>query len=371
MEDVKKYIKSLIKVGLYKGRLEDGNKEIIFSDDTFEVKTLPGKPGSFDGTEEMAVIDIEKEKELARKTEARFEPAPLEVIEEPDSYRVSASKKLFWIAAIFIIVIAVAAGIYFLNQSGKVKLDIDPQDNRTQITKNETGEDKPIGSEDVKPAEDIKDDDAAGEQQVEDQTGETGTPEGDPAAGKPAEGSRDDKPAEGERDKAAGQLTGETKDTAVKVEDAKTPPPDIKKPVVDPQKDNTKPKQQDIKPVIKPIQTVKIIKLPANLIKGYNDTLRRIVIPLVPVRIKVSGYLNVKISIDEKGKASARILSSDELTVTPKSDREKMLNRIIKRLSGLKFTPPKDKRGRSVRISEFNVNYQAGKLKTRLILKKR
>lgn len=370
MEDVKKYIKSLKKAGLYKARLEDGNKEIIFSDDTFEVKTLPVKPGSFDGTEEMAAIDIEKEKEIARKTEARrLTPPPKEelVAEEPDSYRVSASKKLFWVAAFFIIVIAVAAGIYLLNQSGKIKLDIDPQDNPEQVTQNETGDDKTTGSQDLKPAADIKDDEVTGDRQV----GETGTGEGDQVTGKPQEGGQADRPAAGEGDETGDQLTGETKDPGVKVEDAQKLPAATAKPVVEPKKETTEPKQQDIKPVTPAIQNVKIIKLPASLIRGYNDTLSRIVIPLVPVRIKVSGYLNAKIAIDERGKASARILSSEELVVTPESDRKKMVNRIIKRISGLKFKPPKDKRGRSVRVSEFNIDYQVGKLKTRLILKKR
>jgi hypothetical protein len=210
----------------------------------------------------------------------------------------------------------------------------------------ETGWDSKANIEDIKKGEEITSDNEIDGLQTEDRTGKTGAAEGDLVSAKPQDGNQDNKPAEGKGDGDAGAKAAATQNTP-------------------------KPKQQDIKPVIPGIQTVRIIKLPAALIRKYNDTLSRLVIPFIPVKIKVSGYLNIKISIDEKGKASAGVLSSAGFKVTPEDRRENLLNLIIKKISGLTFTPPQDKQGKPVRVSEFNIDYQAGKLKTRLILKKR
>ena len=128
MEDVKKYILSLAEVGLYKARVEEGGKELIFADNKFEERTLPGKAGAFDETEEISVIDLKKEKELARETKNREKKVAQEAdIEEPKSFRVSPTKKWFR-AAIFAIPVIAAAVIFLLtNPPGKEKNDLSPQ----------------------------------------------------------------------------------------------------------------------------------------------------------------------------------------------------------------------------------------------------
>lgn len=361
MEDVKKFILSLTEVGLYKARVEEDNKELIFSDNKFEIKTLRVKEKTFDDTEELSVIDIEKEEKLAREKElARKKEAPeMKVVrkgeieeEEPESYRVSTSKKLFRVA-IFVIPILVAGVIFLLNNPvSKKGIDSTPTPQKTDSALDvkkpvETpGETTDPGVLDETTGEIKEDDSTAGEQQGEGP---------DQKAGITEEG----------QDQIKDTTTVPVKDSEVKTTDAQKPPVEVKKPEVKPEEK----KIETVQPAT--ISTVKIINLPPGLRRAYNSELSKIVIPFVPKRIKVSGYLNVKVAIDEKGKASARIRSSEGLKIIPEGRRDNVLNLIKINISKCKLTPPKDKQGNPVKVSEFSIDYQAGKLGTRLVLKKR
>lgn len=352
MEDVKKYILSLAEVGLYKARVEEDGKELIFADNKFEERTLPGKAGTFDETEELSVIDLEQEKELAREKKSREKKVVRKaaIEEEPKSYRVSPTKKWFR-AAIFVIPIIAAAVIFLLtNPPGKEKIDLNPQKtgSGTQVIKveKETPADTDTGLTDKQP----------GDVTEGDVTGETEKAEGGEVTGKPGDESGDTKTTESEGEKITGKLPGETTGPEVRTGETDTQP--VKTPVGPGTKTPT-------------IQTVKVVRLPKGLIREYNTELSKLVIPFIPVKIKVTGYLNVKISVDDMGNVAAKILSGEGLKVTPEGRRRNVLNLIIKKISSLKLTPPKDKRGNPVRVSWFNIDYQAGKLRTRLILKKR
>jgi len=375
MEDVKKYILSLAEVGLYKARIEEDGKELIFADNKFEERTLPGKAQTFDETEELSVIDVEKEKELARGTKHR-EKQPLEeaqIEEEPESYRVSSTKKWFRVA-IFVVPVIAAAVIFLLtNPPKKVKIGLDPQEtgsgSQVEIVENDTPVDPGTELTDNRAGE------TTGEEAGESQGGETEAIGGGTAGGAGEEsGVMQAAGLAGE--KTGDTPTGENTDPGVKTEGVETQSPESKQEGTDIRKDVRDIKQPDKQPVetvIKTptIQTVKIVRLPVGLIKQYNDELSKLVIPFIPVKIKVTGFLNVKISVDKKGNAQAKILSSEGLRVTPEGRRTNVLNLIIKKISAVKLTPPKDKQGKPVRVSWFNIDYQAGKFRTRLILKKR
>ncbi|MCK5056957.1 MAG: hypothetical protein KAT34_09900 [Candidatus Aminicenantes bacterium] len=361
MEDVKKYILSLAEVGLYKARVEEDGKELIFADNKFEERMLPGKTGTFDETEELLVIDLEKEQKLEREKKSREKKVvrKAEIEEEPESYRVSPTKKWFR-AAIFVIPIIAAAVIFLLtNPPGKEKIDLNPQKTGSGTPVIKVEDDTPAetdrGLTDKQPGE-LTEGDITGEEAGESQGTETERAGSGEVSGKPGDDSVDNQTTESEGEKITDKLPGETTGPEIKTGETDMQP--VKTPVGP----GTK---------IPTIQTVKIVKLQKDLIREYNTELSKLVIPFIPVKIKVTGYLNVKISVNEKGKTSAKILSSEGLKVTPEGRRENVLNLIIKKISSLKLTPPKDKRGKPVRVSWFNIDYQAGKLRTRLILKKR
>jgi len=371
MEDVKKYILSLAEVGLYKARVEEGGKELIFADNKFEERTLPGKAGAFDETEEISVIDLKKEKELARETKSREKKVAqeAEIEEERKSFRVSPTKKWFR-AAIFAIPVIAAAVIFLLtNPPGEEKIDLNPQKTGSGVQVKKVESDTPLdtdsGLTDIEPGE-ITEGDITGEAAKESRDTEAGTTEGGDVTGQPGDESGEP------TDKPAVETTG----PGVKTGETDAQPPEGKKPGIDIKKETPEAKQP-VKTPVDPgaktptIQTVKINRLPVGQRTEYNTTLSKVVFALFPVDIKVTGYLNVKISVDDKGNASAKILSSEDLKVTPEKKRGKTLNLIIKKISSLKLTPPKDRRGKPVRVSVFIANYQAGKFGKKLILKKR
>jgi hypothetical protein len=380
MDDVKKFILSLAEAGLYKARLEEEGKEYIYADNKFTERNIPVKARAFEDTEELAVGDLDKKKKPAAVEEKKKpkaaappkeKPKPPEAEpEEPESYRVAPSKKLFR-AAIFIVPVLAAAVIFLLSGiGGKKEKDIGLDAGKTDtVVAGEKSADKTVP--DLKTgAEDGKSGEISGQE----------TPTDNVITDKTQGSGQDSKSAVTTVDMSAAKPPVEIKDSkTVSGKDTKMVPGETKKQPAETQKTSTdlkKPGEQTGKKTIKPDtlplkKTVKIVELPSYLTREYNTEFSKLVINYVPTKIKVSGYLNVKAAIDDKGKVSVRISSSEGLQVTPEDTRDKLLNLIKTKISSLRFTPPLDKQNNPVSVSEFNIDYQVGKLESKLILKKK
>lgn len=387
MDDVKEFILSLAEAGLYKARLEEEGKEYIYADNKFTERDTPVKARPHEDTEEPAAIDLEKKKKPAEVEEKKkpkaaappkAKPKPPEAEpEEPESYRVAPSKKLFR-AAIFIVPVLAAAVIFLLsnlgNKGGK-DTGLDTQKTDTVISgeksADKTGPEVKTGAVEEKSdvitgKETPTDNVAAGKTQGIGQENKSAAAKDVKAADKPPVEIKDSKTAAAKDTKTA---PGETKKQPV---DNQKTSIDLKKPVEDSRKQDGQSVKETIKPDTLPLKrAVKIVELPSYLTREYNTEFSKVVINFIPTKIKVSGYLNVRAAIDDKGKVSASISSSEGLQVTPGDTREKLLNLIKTKLSSLRFTPPQDKQGKPVSVSEFSINYQVGKLESKLILKKR
>ncbi len=387
MDDVKKFILSLAEVGLYKARLEEEGKEYTYADNKFAERVIPLKARAFEDTEELALGDLEKKikpaaveekKKPAAAAPPRAKPKPPEAEpEEPVSYRVAPSKKLFR-AAIFIVPVAAAAVIFLLSGIGsKDKKDTGLDAGKTDTvisgekSADKTGADVKKGTAEEKNAE-ITGKETPADNVVIDKTQGSGLETQNIAAR--VDKTADKPPIEIKDSKTAGAK--DTKTTPVETKkqpaDNRKTSTDLKKAVKEPGKEEGQPVKETIKPDTPPLKkTVKIVELPSYLTREYYTEFSKVVINFVPTRIKVSGYLNIKAAIDDKGKVSANISSSEGLQVTPGDDRDKLLNLIKTKISSLRFTPPQDKQGNPVSVSEFSLDYQVGKLESKLILKKK
>jgi serine/threonine protein kinase len=118
-----------------------------------------------------------------------------------------------------------------------------------------------------------------------------------------------------------------------------------------------------------PIKTVTLLGLDPELRKRYNNKLQRIHLdlPRIGSRFKVFGFFTVSMAIDENGAISIRLIK-DQVTVLPPRRKRNVKRLILHRLSGITLTPPRDKKGQSVKVSDWRINYKVGKIKSRINL---
>lgn len=115
--------------------------------------------------------------------------------------------------------------------------------------------------------------------------------------------------------------------------------------------------------------SVTIRDISSRLIREYNQHLRTIRIDL-PRRAKVSGYLNINLSVNEKGQVYQFQLSDARISIKPESKRNLVVLYLKTAISNLQFTPPRDKYGRSVQMENWRLNFLVTQFKRRMILRK-
>jgi len=129
--------------------------------------------------------------------------------------------------------------------------------------------------------------------------------------------------------------------------------------------------REKIKKVEKPktIRTVSIRDLSTRVVRKYTRQLQNIRINL-PKKIKASGYINMKLQINEKGNISISSYNDAGLNVKPSSKKKYVVELIKSGIWIIQFSPPADKKNQLVKVGNWRLNFQVSQYKQRMILRK-
>lgn len=362
MEDVKKFILSLVEVGLYKARLVEDDREYVFSDNKFEERILRVDYQTIEEPVEIS-IDLDREEILTRKTNGReWEVSQKEEIEEYKAHRISTSKKLIR-AAILIIPIVIAAFI-FLPRKPTVEEVKKPIEEKINVeipgvkVETKTGS----GGNDVVEKQTQTGEDIPGKF--------TKKPEKDESY-KEKEKLQSDRQYrahlkrardlfhDGYYDRALDSLAeaskwGNTPDLTRlegQIRQAKKQSIQEKKEI------------KEVKPIetIKIVETIRMFNLSEGIRIAYNKKMSRVLIKMLNPRMRVWGRIVVNLAIDENGKLSV-LYHKDKLKVVPTGAKKHIKMLILRNIKKISLIPPKNKNGETVRVSNWQITYKVRKL---------
>ncbi|MCK4836576.1 MAG: hypothetical protein KAT17_08055 [Candidatus Aminicenantes bacterium] len=115
--------------------------------------------------------------------------------------------------------------------------------------------------------------------------------------------------------------------------------------------------------------SVSIREISEKLIQEYNQQVKIIRMDL-PRRVKVSGYVNINLFINEIGEVFLFQMNETGLNIKPDSKKKRVILKLKLTISALRFKLPKDKYGRPVKVENWRLNYQVTQFKKRMILRK-
>lgn len=117
-----------------------------------------------------------------------------------------------------------------------------------------------------------------------------------------------------------------------------------------------------------PVSVVKLIQLPAPLVREYNDKIKTFSVPDFPPDIKVGGQVTLVYAVAPDGKLSVDSIKNVALEVAPLEREELVKGLIMAAAQAIVLPPPKDRAGNRVWVKNWPVSYQIGHYQDRLIL---
>lgn len=142
------------------------------------------------------------------------------------------------------------------------------------------------------------------------------------------------------------------------------------------QKPDIKPEPE--KPAITPqnnVRTVTLLGIDPELRKEYNKQMEHITF-LLPVRLPISAIAQVKgqvilqLGISSRGKIEITDADSEGLSVNPPRAKIRFMEILREKMNKTFVTPPTDKDGKTVRLSNWRVTFKVGKFNDKIILTK-
>ena len=128
--------------------------------------------------------------------------------------------------------------------------------------------------------------------------------------------------------------------------------------------------------IIKKTRTISLFRLNQKLFKSYLSKIDTVRITVSKNRlyfknkVTINGQLNIKVKIDEFGKLTFLEINQNNLIVTPLVYKKKIVRRIWKKLTNIKFQPPLDKKGNKVILGNWRITFIVSKFKNKIILRK-
>lgn len=114
--------------------------------------------------------------------------------------------------------------------------------------------------------------------------------------------------------------------------------------------------------------TVKLIQLPAETIRMFNEKVKQLLVPGFPKDIKVQGQVNLTLSVGPEGNIIVEAVNDAGLNVTPPERRDSVRQTIITAVAAVVLDPPKDRRGKPVSVGNWQVSYSCGVFQGKLVL---
>jgi hypothetical protein len=115
--------------------------------------------------------------------------------------------------------------------------------------------------------------------------------------------------------------------------------------------------------------TITIREIPDSLSHQYSQKMKILRLDL-PRKTNVSGYLSLNMFINESGKVFLASLNDAAFRIEPDSKKKKVLKNLREVIEGIKLPVPVDQKGRTVKVSNWRLNYLVTQFKRRMILRK-
>ena len=116
------------------------------------------------------------------------------------------------------------------------------------------------------------------------------------------------------------------------------------------------------------VPAAKLLQLPPEKIRLYNEKIKQLIVTEFPKEIKVQGQVNLTLSVSADGKISVEALNDAGLNVSPPEKRESVRQTIIAAVIAVILDPPLDRSGKSVNVGNWQVSYSCGVFQGKLVL---
>jgi predicted negative regulator of RcsB-dependent stress response len=118
-------------------------------------------------------------------------------------------------------------------------------------------------------------------------------------------------------------------------------------------------------------RTVKLIELPAQMINSYNEAIKRIEILKLARGIKALGQISLSLKVRADGKIVIQQVNDSALKVFPPGARRNIKIRILRKIGTIFLTPPIDKKGMGVTVSNWRISFSVGTFMNKIILRRK
>lgn len=116
------------------------------------------------------------------------------------------------------------------------------------------------------------------------------------------------------------------------------------------------------------VRTIPFTELPEELVNGYYERIRRIEIPGLPDGTRALGRIKVWVYITAVGKIGLQSESIDDTTLEVTGEKNTIKRMIFRTLSTVSLAPPRDAKGVSVRVREWEITFKVGTFQNKIIL---
>jgi hypothetical protein len=118
----------------------------------------------------------------------------------------------------------------------------------------------------------------------------------------------------------------------------------------------------------KSVPAVKLLQLPPEKIRLYNEKTKQLIVTEFPKEIKVQGQVNLTLSVSAEGKISVDSMNDSGLNIMPGDKRELVRKTIMSAVGNILLEPPLDRNGKSVKVANWQVSYSCGLFQGKLVL---
>ena len=118
----------------------------------------------------------------------------------------------------------------------------------------------------------------------------------------------------------------------------------------------------------RPVETVKIMDLPAARVQEYIEELALVSAGPLAGEFKASGAIVLVLRVDETGHVGLEAMNDADVRVEPAVRRQEILELIRSRIGGIRIQPPVSKAGNVVRVTSWRVSLRIGRDRQMVIL---
>ena len=107
------------------------------------------------------------------------------------------------------------------------------------------------------------------------------------------------------------------------------------------------------------------------MINAYNQAIKKIEILKLMGGIRVLGQISLSLKVRTDGKITIQKINDSALKIYPLDARRNIKVRILRKISSIYLSPPIDKKGMGVMVSNWRVSYSVGTFMNKIILRRK